>query len=390
MTTLQQDTFANQVFRRIGFTVGLWKLARFTDLCVLLAGRRVLDRRELVRNVRTIIDSDSKRIGTSSKEAEGKVDVARSLGLVFNIGMRYSLTAQGRALAALAEDQGRGSREVWSVLLRQVVASDGDISLTLLLNLKGSVTADQLGNKFIESLAALLVDKRKAYGESPLPHSTKRRIPHLLAVRDSKPVVHRQSAVRSQVTTGPIEIEADRLEHYIRHTVGPRRGWLDDLELTESRELPTEFGAVGRGLVKFLREKSIATNSYVLLDPDEDVLMRMVGRSNIVSRTPINEHFFSEMVSYAYSGGAPAPHDMEVSEFLELLEDGYRKVKLEGFEQADTRAVRMVVLSPMLIRGKTIDFDRLLTEAVRTYPDRVYRLSSRREAGAYISFKRPA
>ena len=389
MTLQGFKSFREQAFRRIGYTVGLSNLLEFSDLCEVLSRSGSLDIKELTTLVQKRFDN------LEPKFARGKIDVAKALGLLFSLRNRYSLSGSGRALLALRSVYTRQNLPIKGFWLKQVVERDADLTLTLLVAVSTLDANDDLEQQFLQSLDQLLQAKRLLFSELVPALTLKRELPTLLTVRDSQPKRPRSSTGRILLplkrTESPyksIQISEQSLPHYARHTVTPRKGWLTDLALIDRATLKTTVH--GARLLSFLKDGGLLRDDFALIPPDEEALSVVSGQNALPESRPINQTFYDEMISVTYSGSLPILQNWDIKQFLESLTEIYEQVKLKNFEQAELRSIREALLTPLLIQGKTIPFEHLLEETVKAFPDRLYRLSSRRQSGAYISLKRNA
>jgi hypothetical protein len=216
----------------------------------------------------------------------------------------------------------------------------------------------------------------------------KKEIDKSLVIRESRERVSPFKKPTLATRYECIEIPEESLPHYLRHTISPRKGWLIDLDLLRRSNGILELTEYGNNLMSFLEEDCFLSNNFILIEPDEDILKHIAGGSGILAQHPINENFYNTLLSRTYSGKQPEILDIGVETFLQLITDIYNLVKLETFEQADVKAIREGVLIPYAIKSQVIPFDKLLEKSVRTRPSIISRLSSRKEAGAYISIKK--
>lgn len=375
--------FRSQVFRRIGYTVGGWHLLRFSEVCDLLSGKGSLDRKMLAAAVQ-------KQFNLKKADAEGKLDFARSLGFLTAIGDRLTISEHGRALQALTRQYGPDSEVCKAFLLKQVIDHDADLTLTLFFSMSHPLESKP-AKAFLKALDVVLHLKRVAYAQNVVSLSLKRELKTLLTVRESKqkPFVGRAKPHVAYNEYICIEIPESSLAHYVRHTMGPRRGWLADLGLTTKDGNLTNSSTKGDQLLSFLMTRGlIIDDSIGVVEPDSDCLLDICGKSAVIGATPIDEQFYYGMMSATFSGRSPELIEPTTSEFLELVEAAYDAVKISAFEQAQVAAIKEVIVTPYVVKGQLIDFRKLLENAVREFPEKIYRLSSRTEAGAYISLKR--
>jgi hypothetical protein len=413
--------FEAQIFRRIGYTVGLWNLLGFEAVCRPLHAAGSLDEEVLVRRVREtlIVQKSSSKNGddeanqleapTQNKDtlharrkepldnsARGKIDVAKALGLIQSPPnfKRYALTAHGRALLAIKSLSDAPNVAVQAFYLWRVLESDSDQFLTLFTILSVAQQDYDLDVEIPQRLDRLLKMKFDVCTHSSLPNIVKQRLDEILRIRDSKPLsktinsISGRSEKRLRLDQTRIHIQGAGIANYVRHTAGPRKGWLLDLSLMEKRDDGTYVCTLfAKRLTEYLLSHRCYQDGLPIIQPDDVVLLDLIGSDTLFPSAPVNFRFFMELLSYTYHGVPLKRVDLPPGEFLDGIEEIYSLVKLERFQQAETTAIRESLAILRAVKGEWIDFDQLLDASVRAFPQKIALLSSTRARGAYIMLK---
>lgn len=378
--------FKDQLFRRIGYEVGLERLLEFAKMCARVKTHGSLG----VRELRSYVERDFEVEG---KFARDKIDVAKGLGLLVILAERVTVTAMGRAVVALSERHGSESEEVRAFFLRRIVEKDADYSLTLLMALTAS-GGGEVWRRFADLLNSLLAMKRDACQRAPLPPSLKRVAVDILSVRERRKTrtplesIARRHRRLMPSRLPPIEIPDDRLPGSLRHIIDPRKGWLQDVGLVEREAGRHQLSEHGRNLVDFLEKRHCRRDGFVMIEPDADVLRDVAAGVSLVGTAPVNREFFEDMVAYTWHGEEPHSIRPNDEEFLRLISEVYPLVRNERFDQAETAAIREAVQVPLLVRGKRVAFEEAMERCTRRYPERIYTMSSTKARRAYVVLRR--
>lgn len=416
--------FESQIFRQIGYAVGLWNLLQFETVCRPLYEKGSLDEEVLVRKVRESlvarridssddpvdedeIDRASRRWSDQPKtsikgrkplssSARGKIDVAKALGLIQSPPnlRRYALTAHGRALLAVNDLSDRSSMAVPAFYLWRVLESDADQFLTLFTILAKEQQDKSLEVELPRQLDVLLQLKYSACLNSSLPSPIKRRVDAILRIRDRKsgpkpfPSASRIIGRRQQTSESRFEVQGSAIPNYVRHTTGPRKRWLLDLQLlSQSSNGLFSCTIYGKRLLDFLKSKRCYQDGVPIIQPEAHVLVDLIGNEILFDSAPISFSFFVEMLSSIFYGERPRQAKLSPEQFLAQTRQVYDLVKLDRFEQAETAAIRECLAIRHAVIGETIDFDELLATSVQAFPESIALLSSTRARGTYVTLK---
>jgi hypothetical protein len=390
----RKEEFKRQLLRRIGYTEGLFDLFRFVELIVQLEPALPLPQKALTKLAQQV--GGEKQL--SAKYATGILDVLRALRLLEAVGPRLSLAIKGRALYALRQMEEEDALRC--LLFTTVVETDGDYTLNLFGLIRQGATDDTFFERILELLEVRRQELKIAVNDRFILEVG---IGALDAMRDSILKIRgtprasestfrerieaaQRSKRRGSSATASSQRSTGEATQTVRHTVAPRRGWLESLGLLKEEPsaglLPTD---AGRRLWAALDTGGFTVGQTVRVPFDEELTVPL-GLTNLPS-APGDRLF--ELASLAYCG-ASLTSNLTVDEFMELGRKIHDWTRLKHFNQSHGECIYLPMASILSTQGRFLsrsEFTEVTERASADHPDRVYRLSHRRGGLGYMVFR---
>ena len=260
----QRPRIMCELSRRIGYTNGLHDIFRFARVVTYLHAIAPAP----TASLRTaILEREPVR---GPKYADGVIDVARALGLIYKSGSNLTLADKGYALHAI-QQLNPSRKSARALLLHSVLEFDGEATLNLLDIIANSDAGALLGKLLIDRLLHIL-ELRACWAGQKIESKfvrdmilqelseSKRRL-------ESAVDLNRKQAQSWSAFKEERRLTAEqRLQRFYTHTVNPRRGWLKDLGCIEVRgRYQYHVTKSGHRLLASFREASCYTDSVFVL-----------------------------------------------------------------------------------------------------------------------------
>jgi hypothetical protein len=387
-----------ELLRRIGYTNGLhdvFRFARVVEYLYPMIPTSVSVLKSKIAECENRTQSRPKKL-SPNKYVEGIIDVSRALALIDKAGERLLLSDRGYALHALQRPD--GDREApGAFLLMSILEADGEYILNL-LDLIGEDTHSpvELGHRLMGRILRLIGIKEEWAGRAVRSRAAAAAIRSELAearrVLEDALDPQRKSASRSRAMTDGHTLEPkERVSRFLEHTVVPRREWLVDLGcVTANRASQHLLTEKGSRLLRFFGDagcREEADNGSLYQLPLSSLLCEALD-----CEQPASQHdIFWKAVAVATSG---VSRELTLSGrvLLDRIKALYKDVKLYGFNEAETSAIFHVLSCQAAINGRYLaesNFEEILTELSKDFPQEIFQLSKRRGAGGYIALRDP-
>ena len=388
-----KEELKRQLLRRIGYTEGLFDLLRFA--------RIISDIQPLLPLPQEILANRIQQLGLEHKYASGILDVMRALGLAQRAGPRFSLSTSGRALFALVSLDLESA--IRAFFLSTVVDADGDYTLNLFRLLKESPHAAD--ESFFDRILRLIEIR-----QSEVNHAIKDKFLRDIATGY---LANAQDSIREKILGQPSErtkgfrqrLEAAQRNRFsttsargepgtrpagptetVKHTVSPRRGWLQDLGLVgATRTAGRTVSEAGLRLWEALDCLGFLTDLVVRVPYDAGLLaaLQLSGLPELA-----RDRYF-ELAACAYVGRTNEPR-ISVEDFVDLGRRIHHFTRLAHFDQSHGESIYLALASILAAEGQVLtrhQFGEFLDAAVSQYPAQVNRLSHRWGGLGYIVFR---
>lgn len=380
----QRPLIRKELSRRIGYTNGLhdiYRFARVVNYLHSVAPASVTTLRQL------IMDKEGIR---GPKYADGVIDSARALDLIYKVGGQLTPSDKGYALYATQQMSGL-NHTAEALLLNAVLECDGEATLNILDILSLGVPTESTGPMLMDRFLSI-IDARERFARQSI-ESKVVRDSILQDLTESKErlasaldVDNKRARTWSTYREGLGMTAEQKINRFYEHTWKPRRGWLKDLgcieETARNRFTVTERG---RRLLTFFRQSSCYRNSIVLL-PFSPQVSEILGAPEPI---PTPDLYWRAVA--AYFSNEPLPAQLSNHELYHWIKHIYPHVKLHLFNEATVESVYSVLAARLAVDGQHQQrqvFEEQLEWVSRTFPDEVYRLRQRYGGSGYITLRK--
>lgn len=391
--------FKKELFHRIGYTNTLYQIFRFGQILRETYQLFPVSQAILVKRIQELHPELS-----TAKYATGIIDVLGALNITKRVAQRVVLTYRGRALAAVIQQPWYENVKA-HFFLKSVLEADGDYILNLLLLMPG-VRADSeagrtLGITFFNRLLQLLeIRKQQLISNIPTKLVREVAVKQLEAAHDSirydilnegRPAkaLDLQERLR-RIRTGRIQNRhhGEGPTETIRHTIDPRRGWLNDLGLITRDENKTyQLTKAGASLLRIVQADGFELDGLLCV-PFTKSLAQLLEISNIAT---VADDYFHHLAVCVYNDASAPQYSSSEKEFLKDLRFFFELTRLKRFNQAEIPALYECMVLKAANAGKKFSaasFQELLTKVLATYSDEVYQVAGRYGQAGYLSFRR--
>lgn len=408
MTTIlsfsrNKKKFREQLFRRIGYTDGLYHIFRFGDVVKE-------NHTQLPASADLVAQFIVTQCSVRQQYAKGMVDVLGAFGIFAKMGPRVWLTNHGRALVAIMRDNEttyeKTARHIY--FLKTILESDGDYILNLLALLGEEVSEGKLGQMFFERMLNIVhLRKREVIEKVPAGlvrddaqrylDEVAKSISGILNIqktgRLSLQEKMRDLRKRSHLTRkGWKSKELGEPTKTVEHATKPRIGWLSDLGLIKGGSGKAYYlSEYGKALLRLVAEDGFQLNHDLFRVPFSRRLLSSIGLQDVLPAVPNDYWIGLGARIYVGQNLQTYPSTSLVEEFLDEVYHFFQLVKLKAFNQADIEAIYEAIAIKYACSGVLLEeqaFERSVKDLVTSYPDRLHWMSHRRGGGGYIAFKK--
>jgi hypothetical protein len=396
--------FQKELFRRIGYTNTLYQIFRFGEIVRDTSDLFPVSQIILVNRIR-VLRPELKQ----QKYVTGVIDILGALNIARRAGPRVVLTPRGRALAAIVKQ--RWYDKVKShFFLRSILEADGDYILNLLSLIDGTHADSEaikslgisffrkilemlelregelvrcLSSRFIRSIATQQVGLFKDSIRYDILNE--KRPPRTLTLEKRLKLVNAERAQKGK--TGGITRLDKEPSDTVRHTLDPRRGWLEDLGLAAKGEANEyHLTPVGVSLLERVRSDGFQLGNTLRV-PFSTELVTALGINEACS---IPKGYFGQIIMEAYLGRKPQEYGGTVEDFFADVEFFFDLIRLKRFNQAEIPALYECIALKAAAIGQLLTeehFHILLDTVFKKYGDQLFRVSGRYGGEGYISFR---